>query len=105
VHPAFDEPHLQERYHQQHHEQHRRDGRRISVVSKWNDYIWPLLVTNTADMRTLPVGLTALQDSEGSTEWGIVMAGAVFVVLPVLGLFLWAQRHIVEGLTAGSVKG
>ncbi|HET7738414.1 MAG TPA: carbohydrate ABC transporter permease [Tepidiformaceae bacterium] len=77
----------------------------ISVVSKWNDYIWPLLVTNTADMRTLPVGLTALQDSEGSTEWGIVMAGAVFVVLPVLGLFLWAQRHIVEGLTAGSVKG
>lgn len=77
----------------------------ISIVSKWNEYLWPLLVTNTQDMRTLPVGLTALQDSEGSTEWGIVMAGTVFVVLPVLLLFLWAQRHIVEGLTAGSVKG
>jgi len=77
----------------------------ISVVSKWNEYLWPLLVTNTAEMRTLPIGLSLLQDSEGSTQWGIVMAGAVLVVLPVLVLFLWMQRHIVEGITAGSVKG
>jgi len=77
----------------------------ISVVSKWNEYLWPLLVTNTAERMTLPVGLTHLQDSEGSSEWGIVMAGAVMVIAPVLAVFLWAQRHIVEGLTAGSVKG
>ncbi len=77
----------------------------ISVVAKWNEYLWPLLVTNTENMRTLPVGLTQLQNSEGSTEWGIVMAGAVLVIAPVLVLFFWAQRHIVEGLTAGSVKG
>jgi sn-glycerol 3-phosphate transport system permease protein len=77
----------------------------ISIVAKWNEYIWPLLVTNTAEMKTLPVGLTLLQDSEGSNEWGIVMAGAVLVITPVLALFLWAQRHIVEGLTSGSVKG
>lgn len=77
----------------------------IAVVTEWNDYLWPFLVANSADMRTLPVGLTALQNSEGSTEWGIVMAGTVMVITPVLLLFLWAQRHIVEGLTAGSVKG
>jgi len=77
----------------------------ISVVGKWNEYLWPLLVTNTAEKMTLPVGLTQLQDSEGANEWGIVMAGAVIVMLPMLALFLWAQRHIVEGLTAGSIKG
>lgn len=77
----------------------------ISIVAKWNEYLWPLLVTNTADRMTLPVGLTQLQDSEGSSEWGVVMAGAVLVIAPVLAIFLWAQRHIVEGLTAGSIKG
>ncbi|GIW16541.1 MAG: glycerol-3-phosphate ABC transporter permease [Tepidiforma sp.] len=77
----------------------------ISIVSKWNEYLWPLLVTNDATRMTLPVGLTQLQHSEGSSEWGVVMAGAVMVITPVLLVFLWAQRHIVEGLTSGSVKG
>lgn len=77
----------------------------VAVVTEWNEYLWPLLVANTSEMRTLPVGLTALQNSEGQTQWGIVMAGTVMVIAPVLALFAWAQRHIVEGLTAGSVKG
>jgi sn-glycerol 3-phosphate transport system permease protein len=77
----------------------------ITVVAKWNEYLWPLLVATDDKVRTLPLGLTQLQNSEGATEWGIVMAGAVFVIMPILLLFLWAQRHIVEGLTAGSVKG
>ncbi|WP_322795151.1 carbohydrate ABC transporter permease [Tepidiforma sp.] len=77
----------------------------ISIVAKWNEYLWPLLVTNDADRMTLPVGLTQLQHSEGSSEWGVVMAGAVMVITPVLLVFLWARRHIVEGLTAGLVKG
>ncbi len=77
----------------------------ISIVAKWNDYLWPLLVTNNDQHMTLPVGLTQLQHSEGSSEWGVVMAGAVMVITPVLAVFLWAQRHIVQGLTAGSVKG
>lgn len=77
----------------------------IYIVARWNDYLWPLLVTNNDQRMTLPVGLTQLQHSEGSSEWGVVMAGAVMVITPVLAIFLWAQRHIVEGLTAGSVKG
>lgn len=77
----------------------------ITVVAKWNEYFWPLLVATDDKVRTLPLGLTQLQNSEGQTEWGVVMAGAVLVIVPVLALFLWAQRHIVEGLTAGSVKG
>ncbi|MBK8559555.1 carbohydrate ABC transporter permease [Candidatus Amarobacter glycogenicus] len=77
----------------------------ITVVEKWNDYVWPLLIATDDTVRTLPLGLQQLQNSEGQTQWGVVMAGAVLVIVPVLGLFVWAQRHIVEGLTAGSVKG
>jgi sn-glycerol 3-phosphate transport system permease protein len=77
----------------------------ISVVAKWNDFAWPLVVTNSQDMRVLPIGLYWLLDQEGNTQWGSVMAGAIFVMLPVLVVFFWAQRHIVEGLTAGAVKG
>jgi sn-glycerol 3-phosphate transport system permease protein len=77
----------------------------ISVVAKWNDFAWPLVVTNTQDMRVLPIGIYWLLDQEGNTQWGTVMAGTIFVVLPVLLIFLWAQRYIVEGMTAGAVKG
>lgn len=77
----------------------------VSLVSKWNDFIWPLIVTNTASMRTLPVGLLLLKNQEGYTNWGAVMAATMFVVAPVLVLFFLAQRHIVAGLTQGAVKG
>jgi sn-glycerol 3-phosphate transport system permease protein len=77
----------------------------ISVVTKWNDFLWPLLVTNTKDMRVLPIGIYWLMVEEGSIEWGLVMAGTLFVVLPVLFVFLYAQQYIVEGIAAGAVKG
>ena len=77
----------------------------LSVVAKWNDFLWPLLVTNTRDMRVLPIGIYWLMAEEGAIEWGVVMAGALFVVLPVVVVFLYAQRYIVEGIAAGAVKG
>ena len=77
----------------------------ISLVAKWNDYLWPLVVTNTQNMRTLTVGLTYLVDQEGNTEWGVVMAAAIFVIAPLLLIFVWAQKHIIEGITAGATKG
>jgi sn-glycerol 3-phosphate transport system permease protein len=77
----------------------------LSVVAKWNDFLWPLLVTNTRDMRVLPIGIYWLRVEEGTVEWGVVMAGTLFVVLPVVIVFLYAQRYIVEGIAAGAVKG
>jgi sn-glycerol 3-phosphate transport system permease protein len=76
----------------------------ITAVSKWNDYLWPRLITSESDSATLPLGLTLLRDSEGVNEWGPIMAGAVLVILPAIPLVLFAQRRIVEGLTGG-VKG
>lgn len=77
----------------------------VTIVNEWNDYIWPLIITDRPEMMTLPVGLTLLQNSEGNSAWGVLMAGAVLVILPVLVVFAALQRHIVAGLTAGSVTG
>jgi multiple sugar transport system permease protein/sn-glycerol 3-phosphate transport system permease protein len=77
----------------------------VTLVSKWNDFIWPLIVTNTDSMRTLPVGLLMLKSDEGYVNWGAVMAATCFVVIPVLVVFFFAQRQIVAGLTQGATKG
>jgi sn-glycerol 3-phosphate transport system permease protein len=78
----------------------------VTIVSEWNDYIWPLIITDKPEVMTLPVGLTLLQNSESGTgSWGILMAGAVLVIVPVLIIFAMLQRYIVAGLTQGSVTG
>lgn len=77
----------------------------IALVNKWNDFLWPLIVTNQTRMRVLPVGLAYLYQQEGTNQWGIIMAATIFVVLPILLIFIWAQRHIISGLTAGATKG
>lgn len=77
----------------------------LTIVSQWNEFLWPLVITNTVKMRTLPIGVAYLFDVEGNTQWGVVMAGTVLVVLPMIVVFLLAQRHIVEGMTAGATKG
>ncbi|MHC6221852.1 carbohydrate ABC transporter permease [Arthrobacter sp. MMS24-S77] len=78
----------------------------VTVVSEWNDYIWPLIITDRPETMTLPVGLTLLQNSESNgAGWGILMAGAVLVIIPILLVFAALQRYIVAGLTQGSVTG
>lgn len=77
----------------------------LSLVAKWNEFMWPLIITNTADMRTLPIGIFWLRNQEGVMNWGVVMAGSIFVIVPVLLVFLWAQRYIVDGIASGAVKG
>lgn len=77
----------------------------ISVVNKWNDYLWPLIITRTVEMRPITVGVRLLYDAEGNNNWGVVMAGTCFVVMPLLIVYLFAQRYIIDGLTAGATKG
>ncbi|MFC4728120.1 carbohydrate ABC transporter permease [Coralloluteibacterium thermophilus] len=76
----------------------------FTFMAAWNDFMWPLIVLTDQENYTLPVALAALsrehvQDSE------MMMAGAVVTVLPVLALFLLLQRHYIQGLLLGSVKG
>lgn len=77
----------------------------ISMVNKWNDYLWPLVVTTKLEWRPITVGIRLLLTEEGTQNWGVVMAGACFVVLPIIAVYIFAQRFIIEGLTAGATKG
>jgi ABC-type glycerol-3-phosphate transport system permease component len=78
----------------------------VSFVGRWNDYLWPLIVTNQVAMRTLPIGLAYLKETqEGGNRWNLLMAGTVFVIAPILVLFLFTQKQFVEGITRGALKG
>jgi ABC-type glycerol-3-phosphate transport system permease component len=77
----------------------------LSFTWRWNDYFWPLIMTNSTKMRTLPVGLVFLRTSEGSIEWNVVMAAAVLVMLPVILLFVTLQRYFVQGVMSSGIKG
>ncbi|GGF93009.1 glycerol-3-phosphate ABC transporter permease [Rhodococcoides trifolii] len=77
----------------------------ITVVNEWNEYLWPFLMADDASRATLPVGLTQLQNNDGVTNWGPVMAGTILTMIPILIVFLALQRHMIKGLTSGAVKG
>jgi sn-glycerol 3-phosphate transport system permease protein len=75
-----------------------------AFLSAWNQYLWPLLVVNSTEMRTAQIGLALLQSQE-IVSWSLVMAGVVLIILPTVLVFLLGYRHVVRGLTAGAVKG
>jgi ABC-type glycerol-3-phosphate transport system permease component len=76
----------------------------FSFLQTYNQYLWPLLVTNDKNMRTVQIGLALLQDQERFL-WNIVMAGVVMILLPTFILFIAGNRQLIRGLTAGAVKG
>ena len=74
-------------------------------ISKWNSYLWPLIVTNTQNMRTLPVGLAMVRSAEYAIGPEHLMAASLFVLVPVLLIYFIAQKQLIEGIAAGAVKG
>ena len=76
----------------------------ISVVTHRNDYMWPLLVTNSDHVRTLPIGLGLLAKSDSGADWTRLMAGTTIVVSPLLLAFLIFQRRFVDSFMHSGVK-
>ena len=76
----------------------------FTFLASWNDFMWPLIVLSDQTWQTAPVGLAALS-REHVEDNELMMAGSVVTVLPVLLLFLALQRHYLQGLLLGSVKG
>jgi multiple sugar transport system permease protein len=76
----------------------------FTFMGVWNDFMWPLIVLTDQDLHTLPVALANLL-GEHAQDTELMMAGSVLTVLPVLVLFLALQRHYIEGIMLGSVKG
>lgn len=75
----------------------------FTLINAWNDFLWPLVVLRDADQRTLVVGLAGIQ-SEFAVNYGLVMAGSVLTVLPLLVLYMLFQPYFVEGLRMGYGK-
>ncbi|MED4907290.1 carbohydrate ABC transporter permease [Brevibacillus centrosporus] len=68
----------------------------FSFIYHWNDYFWPLIMTNSDSVRTLPIGISMLKAAEGGKQWNVIMAGNMILVLPILVVFFFAQRHIIS---------
>ncbi len=71
---------------------------------QWNQYLWPLLVTNSDRVRTAQIGISQLYDID-SEQIGLMMAGVVVVLVPSLSIFIFMQKQLINGLMAGAVKG
>lgn len=70
----------------------------ITFLASWNNFLWPLVVAQTEDMYTMPVALALYSVGQNSIDYGLLLAGAVVVVVPVLLLFTFLQRHFTQGI-------
>lgn len=75
-----------------------------NFLNTWNQYFWPLIVTNRPFMRTVQIGISMLRSEEGD-YWHVIMAGVIVVTLPAIVLFLGFQKQLVRGIVSGAVKG
>jgi multiple sugar transport system permease protein len=76
----------------------------FAFMASWNSFLWPLVVTSSQDLMTLPVGLSNLH-GRYTTAWNLVMAGATVSVVPILIVYVLAQKHVVRGFTLSGLKG
>ena len=73
-------------------------------MASWNSFLWPLVIISSQRLMTLPVGLANLQ-GEHFTAWNLVMAGTTISVVPIVLVYLLAQKQIVRGVVLSGVKG
>ncbi|MRG60056.1 ABC transporter permease subunit [Agromyces sp. CFH 90414] len=76
----------------------------LAFLTNWNDFLWPVYVLFSADVQTLPAGLSTLQ-SANAVRYDLLMAGAVIASVPVLLLFVFLQRFIIAGVSRSGLKG
>ena len=76
----------------------------FTFLATWDEYAWALTSITTPENQTLPIAIALMQGPKG-TQWGLVFAASIIAILPVIAVFLAFQRHFVQGLTTGAVKG
>ncbi|KZK06433.1 N-Acetyl-D-glucosamine ABC transport system permease protein 2 [Lactococcus cremoris] len=75
----------------------------FTFMQSWNNYLWPLIITSSKNMATLPLGLAMLQ-GQYATNWNLVMAGVVISVIPILAVYIFAQKYFIQGMTMAGMK-
>jgi multiple sugar transport system permease protein len=76
----------------------------LTFLASWNNFLWPLVVAQTEDKYTLPVALAIYSIGENSSNYGLLMAGSVVIIIPILAVFLAFQRHFVSGIATTGIK-
>lgn len=76
----------------------------LTFLASWNNFLWPLVVAQTEDKYTLPVALALYSVGQNATKYGLLLAGAVVVVIPVIAVFLVLQRRIMQGIAMTGIK-
>lgn len=76
----------------------------LTFLGSWNNFLWPLVVAQTEDKYTLPVALALYSVGQNATQYGLLLAGAVVVVIPVVAVFLALQRYIMQGIAMTGIK-
>lgn len=75
----------------------------FAFMGSWNSFLWPLVVIRSPELMTLPLGLSTLQ-GQFTTQWDVVMAGSVVSILPIAIVYMFAQRHIIAGMSHTGLK-
>jgi multiple sugar transport system permease protein len=75
----------------------------FAFMASWNSFLWPLIITSNQQMMTLPVGLSFL-NGRYTTDWNVLMAGAVIGTLPIIAVYVFAQKYIIQGLATTGLK-
>ena len=76
----------------------------LSFISSWNSYFWPLIMTTKDTFRTLPIGVAMLNSQEGGRLWHVLMAGNMFLVVPILAVYLIANKQIRKAFAYSGIK-
>ena len=77
----------------------------ILFLGSWNDFLWPLIVINSPDLRTIPLGLSLFKDPYGGMNYGPLMAASVIATLPMLIAYVFSQKYVIKGIAMSGLKG
>jgi len=75
----------------------------FAFMGSWNNFLWPLVILRSEEMKTLPLALAGLQ-SQYTTNWDVMMAGSIVSILPILAIYIFAQKYVVRGVATTGVK-
>lgn len=75
----------------------------FAFMGSWNSFLWPLVVLRSPELQTLPIALAALQ-GQYISDWDVIMAGSVVSVIPMLALYIFAQKYVIQGVASSGIK-